>query len=124
MISNAIRHSHKNSTININISYHTKIDGFVTFSVKNFGVGLSERAKKNLFKSVVQILPVDLLRGKESGMGLAICNDIVSLHKGTMGYSTGVSSEDNDMSTDTGTGTEFFFSILFEICEELISNNE
>ena len=77
LIGNAIRHSEKDSTIRISVTYSTKIDGFVTFSVVDSGPGISESAKKNLFKPVVQILPVDLLRGKESGMGLAICTDML-----------------------------------------------
>ena len=128
LISNAIRHSEKDSTIRISVSYSTKIIGFVTFSVIDSGPGVSESAKKNLFKPVVQILPVDLLRGKESGMGLAICTDIVALHEGSMGYESTFSNETGgDGSVDSGgrgRGSEFFFNILFKVCHETESDVE
>ena len=127
LISNAIRHSEKDSTIRISVSYSTKIIGFVTFSVIDSGPGVSESAKKNLFKPVVQILPVDLLRGKESGMGLAICTDIVALHEGSMGYESTFSNEtggDGSVDSGRGRGSEFFFNILFKVCHETESDVE
>ena len=122
LIGNAIRHSEKDSTIKISVTYSTKIDGFVTFSVVDSGPGISESAKKNLFKPVVQILPVDLLRGKESGMGLAICTDIVALHEGSMGYESAFLTETGKDGGDRG--SKFFFNILFKVCLETENDSE
>ena len=114
LISNAIQNVDGNGTISVSVSWSTKIEGYVTFSVKDSGAGITEAAQKNLFKPVVQIKPDDLLQGQDSGLGLAICMDIVTLHGGTIGC---VSSPWIRGVENTG-GSELFFNIKFEASKE------
>ena len=115
MVQGALSVSRKSDEVSLTVSYGTKIPDYVTFTIRDSGRKISPAAQKNLFKSVSDIKPEDLMLGKASNMGLSICTDIVKMHKGSIGYeaapTTSWASADNEWE-------EFFFSIAFEECEE------
>jgi len=95
-ISNAIRHSYKNQTINI---YLKKENDIVTFSIKNIG---DKIPSEKLSKIWNRFYRVEESRTKEdggTGLGLAIAKNILDLH----GSDFGVRNIEN--------GVEFFFNI-------------
>ena len=95
-ISNAIRHSYKNQTINI---YLSKEEDNMIFSIKNIGDRIPNE-KLNKIRN--RFYRVEESRTKEdggTGLGLAIAKNILELH----GSSFGVRNIDD--------GVEFFFNI-------------
>ena len=118
MISNAIQNveGESDAKISVSISYSTMIEGYVTFSVTDSGVEMTEAVKKNLFKPVAQISPDDLMQGNDSGLGLAICMDIVSLHGGTIGCESPLKV--TSVGEESSGGNELFFNIKFEVSVE------
>ena len=90
--------------VSVSVAFSSRVKGHVTFSVKGGAPGIPPYDQKNLFRHISQIRPEELQMGKGSGMGLAICTDIVELHGGTI---------DCDPS-----GCELYFSIVMEQGED------
>ena len=80
----------------------------IRFSVSDEGPGISLEDQEMLFKPFVQIRPGELQQGRGSGVGLAICKDIVALHGGILGCHSAL----RDYELKTG-GSEFYFCIPF-----------
>lgn len=78
LISNAIRYSHENSVININIKAH---DNHVMFSVKDQGQGIDPQYKDKIFDRYFRI-PGTKREG--TGLGLAICKELIEAQGGTI----------------------------------------
>jgi len=78
LISNAIRYSHENSVININIEAH---DNDVIFSVKDQGQGIDPQYKGKIFDRYFRI-PGTKREG--TGLGLAICKEFIEAQGGTI----------------------------------------
>ena len=122
-VSNAIKFSPTNGTVTITVKNisppadQTLRPGYqlVEFTVIDEGVGISEEDQKHLFNYYVQINPGVLQAGKGTGIGLAICRETVLLHGGKIGVRSRQGT-----SNDKG-GSEFFFSIDFEIIEQVSS---
>ena len=88
LLSNAIKFSDLSSTIVISVSreYNPSTDtDMIRFAVKDQGVGMSEEDQKSLFQPFMQIRPGELQKGRGSGLGLSICQNIIKLHSGTIG---------------------------------------
>ena len=111
-LSNAVKFSPHKGLVYLNVSYGVRSPGWVTFSVVDEGPGISLQDQKNLFVPYVQIRPGELQRGKGTGVGLAICKEIVALHNGDIGCNSPVKSP--PFQEGKGCGSEFYFSILFE----------
>ncbi len=75
--------------------------------MKDFGPGMTNEEQKQLFTPFLNIRPGELQRGRGSGLGLSICREIITLHKGTIGC---VSKVRDSSSTMSG-GSEFYFNI-------------
>jgi hypothetical protein len=77
--------------------------------------------QKTLFQPFVQIRAGELQKGRGSGLGLTICKTLVVLHGGVMGFE----SKERVGSDVTSGGTDFFFSIKFDIPGEdiILKNN-
>ncbi len=81
LVSNAIKFSEYNSTIEIEIA---KRNGIVQFSIKDSGPGFTEDDREKLFKKF-QPLSAKPTGGEIStGLGLAIVKEIVDAHNGTI----------------------------------------
>lgn len=77
LLSNAIKYTPENGKIEIIIEKETD---FISFIIKDNGIGISPKDKKRIFKKFVQL-------GNEknsNGLGLTITQELVKLHKGTI----------------------------------------
>jgi signal transduction histidine kinase len=114
LISNAIKFSPSNSKITIKVKLQPGKDFpqeniLIYFSVIDQGEGITVDTQKKLFIPYSQIKPRELQQGGGTGIGLAICKEIISLHGGEIGVRSKHKSED-----PVNHGSEFFFTILFE----------
>ncbi len=117
--SNAIKFSAEYGLIAIHVSVlpgnflamkipHDKLGGprgnyvMLNFSVFDNGVGVQKDDQDMLFKPFTQIKPGELQGGRGSGVGLAICKQIVQKHHGQIGIIS---------DPKIRAGSEFFFRI-------------
>ena len=112
LLSNAIKFSPDNGSICLSLSYETKTVNSLTFAVRDYGPGISDEDKKQLFKPFMQVRPGELQKGRGSGLGLSICKNMVKLHMGSIDCQSTVRSDPMDV---TSGGSEFFFTILTNI---------
>jgi signal transduction histidine kinase len=115
LLSNAVKFSPEYGSIKITVSYGDRSKGCVTFTVADQGQGIPEEHIGKLFSTYMQLSPGELQQGKGTGVGLAICKEIVTLHGGRVGCSSKVRAAGEDPSSG---GSRFFFSIPFTIIEE------
>lgn len=97
LIDNAIKFSHQNSTVYINV---TDKNGKIFVSIKDTGIGIP---KDNINKIWERFYKSDNSRGKDktgTGLGLSIVKEIITNHNENI----------NVISTE-GAGTEFIFSL-------------
>jgi len=115
LISNAIKFTPENGTINVNIEKVNQRDGFATIkvSVRDTGIGVSEEQKKNIFKAFSQ---EDISTNRKfggTGLGLTISTKMIHAMDGKL-----------DIDSIQGEYSEFFFSIeLAEVSEINIERN-
>jgi len=110
LLSNAVKFSPVGGVIRLNVtSSLTKKRSSVSspstrikVSISDAGPGLSEEDQSKLFGGFFHVRPEHIQQGNGSGLGLALCKQIVNLHGGTIGV---VSEE--------GQGSTFYFSIPF-----------
>jgi PAS domain S-box-containing protein len=100
LISNAIKFSNENSSIEIKAQVYVQNTDFIKISIKDNGVGMSDEQIKNLFKLESNKSSVGTKNEKGSGLGLILCHDFVTMNKGHIW----VESEENK-------GSTFFFTI-------------
>lgn len=96
LIDNAIKFRREENP-NIHISAKQE-NGEYIFSVKDNGIGISEKDSKKLFKAFTRLHSRDKYPG--TGIGLVICKRIVERHKGRMW-----------LESKLGEGTTFYFTI-------------
>jgi anti-sigma regulatory factor (Ser/Thr protein kinase) len=121
LLSNAVKFSREETCIDVIVKVAkfgaVSEDGSCTVTltiiVKDEGPGISEENQKRLFSNFVQIRPGQLQEGRGSGLGLALCKQIVQLHGGEIG----VNSEE-------GHGSEFYFTIPFSVFNSTFSSAE
>lgn len=94
LITNAVRYTAENGTIALRV---TGGEGFVVFSVQDYGAGIPDEDREKIFKKFVQ---ADGANTKGRGLGLAISKEFVT----SQGGSIWVESE-------PGKGSTFFFSL-------------
>jgi signal transduction histidine kinase len=120
LLSNAIKFSPTNGAIRVTVTVSaaaapdthihtpspspsaTSID--ITVSISDEGPGISAENQEKLFGGFFQVRPDQLQQGKGSGLGLALCKEIVTLHGGTIG-----------VDSVEGQGSTFHFRIPFRI---------
>jgi len=95
-LSNALRYSAEKSTILIDVFQK---DGFIEFSVKDFGKGIDEKYQKRLFDRYFQV-PTDGQNKSGSGLGLAISKDFIEAEQGKIGVTSAL-----------GEGSRFYFKL-------------
>jgi hypothetical protein len=111
LLSNAIKFSPDHSEICLSLSYETKVQHAVTFAVRDYGPGISNDDRQQLFQPFMQVRPGELQKGRGSGLGLSICKNMINLHRGSIDCTSVVRLDPTDMSSG---GTEFFFTIPFD----------
>ena len=97
LITNAIKFSRKDDTIVV--SAYQKDDNYILVSVKDSGVGMSEKQLNKLFKSKVDS-GTGTNNESGTGMGLLFCKDLIEKCNGKIW-----------VESIQGSGTEFFFTL-------------
>lgn len=97
LLSNAIKYSHANATIHVSVDPK---DTFVEISIADQGVGMSEEAQANLFKTDSVVSTAGTANEKGSGLGLLLCKEFVEQHGGSIW-----------VSSSKGVGSTFIFSL-------------
>jgi len=81
LLSNAIKFSHREGLIKVSAA---EISDFITISVKDNGVGMSEEEIESIFR----IENISSKNGtdneKGTGLGLTLCKEIIQAHKGNI----------------------------------------
>jgi signal transduction histidine kinase len=98
LISNAIKYSHSNTTIRIEV---LKEKGFVLTKVIDQGQGIPENELPHVFKPFQKASTKPTAGEKSTGLGLAIVKKIVEGHQGIIG-----------VESEVGRGSTFFFKLL------------
>lgn len=109
LLSNACKFTDKGGDIRLEISEttHTQEEAELRFSVKDTGIGINQEDMNQIFHAFEQVKNSNE-RSPGTGLGLAISSSLVKL----MGGELFVKSE-------PGVGSEFYFTILLPICEEV-----
>jgi signal transduction histidine kinase len=97
LITNAIKFSRKDDTIEV--SAVQKDESYILISVKDSGVGMSEKQLNKLFKSKVDS-GTGTNNESGTGMGLLFCKDLIEKCNGKIW-----------VESVHGSGTEFFFTL-------------
>ena len=112
LLSNAIKFSPTNGAIRVHVSAadtESPSTTSITVTISDEGPGISAANQEKLFNGFFQVRPDQLQQGKGSGLGLALCKEIVTLHGGTIG-----------VDSVEGQGSTFFFRIPFRINESVV----
>ena len=118
LLSNAIKFSPTNGSIRVNVSAANTVVSEapftnVTVSISDEGPGISAENQEKLFDGYFQVRPDQLQQGKGSGLGLALCKQIVTLHSGTIGVTSA-----------EGQGSTFHFCIPFGVPNNMVDTSE
>ncbi|MDB5137070.1 MAG: tetratricopeptide repeat protein [Mucilaginibacter sp.] len=97
LITNAIKFSRKDDTINV--TAYQQDDNYILLSIKDTGVGMSEKQLNKLFKSKVDS-GTGTNNESGTGMGLLFCKDLIEKCHGKIW-----------VESVAGEGTEFFFTL-------------
>jgi two-component system sensor histidine kinase/response regulator len=97
LITNAIKFSKQDDTINVTAQYQD--DKNIILSIKDTGVGMSEKQLNKLFKSKVDS-GTGTNNESGTGMGLLFCKDLIEKCNGKIWAES-----------EQGSGTEFFFTL-------------
>ncbi|MGZ3776500.1 MAG: tetratricopeptide repeat-containing sensor histidine kinase, partial [Mucilaginibacter sp.] len=97
LITNAIKFSKQDDTINVTAHYQDEKN--ILLSIKDTGVGMSEKQLNKLFKSKVDS-GTGTNNESGTGMGLLFCKDLIEKCNGKIW-----------VESEQGSGTEFFFTL-------------
>lgn len=104
LLSNAVKFTDKGGYIFVNIY---KGDGQVYLSVKDTGVGISDKAKEQIFSRFVQV-DKSVRRCREgSGIGLSLVKSLLEVHGGSI-----------SVNSKLGEGSEFIVALCDRILED------
>lgn len=95
-LSNALRYSSAKSKVQVQVSEQ---NGFIEFSVRDFGKGIEEQYQKKLFDRYYQV-PTDGQNKSGSGLGLAISKDFIEAEQGKIWVESAI-----------GEGSRFCFAL-------------
>lgn len=98
LLNNALRYSFEGSKIELNVK---RDNGFILFSVKDFGEGIAPQSLNRIFDKFVQLGAKNLENQKKGvGLGLAISKEFVNAHNGKIW-----------VKSEPGRGSEFCFTL-------------
>ncbi len=96
LLGNAIKFSFEGSKIIVSLSYN---DGNVLITIKDTGVGISEKSKKGVFDMFTESKTYGTLGEKPHGIGLSIALQVAKAHNGNIWFDS-----------EEGKGTTFYFT--------------
>ncbi len=102
LISNALKFTPKNGSIHVRLSMHKQGDEgsfFLRGSVKDSGIGISEKNQKKIFRSFSQVDSSSSKAYKGTGLGLYISKKLSSLMNGSL-----------EVNSTKNNGAEFWFT--------------
>ena len=102
--SNAIKFSYDDGIIYVNVN---KKEENVIISVRDFGIGMSEKYLDKIFDRFIQVDNTMTRKNEGSGIGLSIVKSFVSLHNGSIS----VKSKENE-------GSEFVINLPINLIED------
>lgn len=112
LLSNAVKFTYPSGEVKVSVSgYHSK-PGYITFSVKDNGKGISEKDKEVLFESFSGA-DHGTAGEKGTGIGLILCKEFVQANNGEIW----VESREGD-------GSEFFFTVKTATKSNLPKKND
>jgi signal transduction histidine kinase len=100
LISNAIKYSNKGKPITLTVEPYPE---YVRISVIDRGKGIPEKEMGQLFTPFAKLSVTSTAGEYSTGLGLAICKQIVEAHKGAIGAES-----------TPGVGSKFYFTIPWE----------
>ena len=112
LITNAIKFSPYQSTIELSISEESDDQSYLLFSIRDRGRGIPTQNLQNIFERFQQVDASDSREKGGTGLGLAICRDIIEQHSGKI-WAESVLKE----------GSTFFFTIPIHSTEVTNSDN-
>lgn len=114
IVGNALKFTPEHGTITISVEQVMQEEGMATirFSVKDTGIGINENNLTRIFNAFEQAENNTARRFGGTGLGLAISSNLVKLMGGKL-----------DVRSEEGKGSEFFFSVVFDVSEETPVNN-
>ena len=102
LVDNAVKYTPEGGEVTVSMEKAER--GRVRFAVKDTGIGISEADREKIFDRFYR---VDKARSREmggNGLGLAIAQEIVNLHKGEI-----------SVESEQGKGTTFFVELRAKI---------
>ena len=112
LITNAIKFSPYQSTIELSISEESDDQSYLLFSMRDRGRGIPTQNLQNIFERFQQVDASDSREKGGTGLGLAICRDIIEQHSGKI-WAESVLKE----------GSTFFFTLPIHSTEVTNSDN-
>lgn len=79
LISNSIKFTPKGGTICLNTLVE---DGSILFSVKDSGIGMSQKTIEKLFRIDINVTTLGTSEEKGTGLGLILCKEFIEKHQG------------------------------------------
>ncbi|MDZ7819299.1 MAG: transporter substrate-binding domain-containing protein [Aliarcobacter sp.] len=108
LLSNAIKFTLEGEIIvSIKLLSKDNQNAQIRFHIKDTGIGISDKNKEKLFSSFSQVDSSTTRKYGGTGLGLAICKQIVELMGGSVGFES-----------TFGVGSDFYFTIKFELQNE------
>jgi len=112
LVSNACKFSPKEGVVTIDIK-KSDVNNELIISVTDQGIGLTDEEISKLFIAFSQIKASELQDGRGSGVGLAICKEVVELHGGKINVKSIKKGENT-----TNHGSTFYFTLKYENCDQ------
>ena len=109
LVTNAIKFTNRNGKILMSSKH---IEDKICFSVKDDGVGMDENQKTLLFEMNKSFTTPGTTNEKGSGLGMILCKDFIEKHGGKIW-----------VQSQSGNGSEFFFTIPAAIKEKVFLEN-
>lgn len=97
LLNNALRYTPKNGLVQVNL---VKLNGYVTFEIKDNGMGIGEKEKPHVFEKFFRSKQARNVETQGTGLGLYICRTLLRKMDGDIWFKSRI-----------GRGTSFFFKI-------------
>ena len=115
LLSNAIKFTPEHGIVEINISMIQLKNNkaMIRFEIKDTGIGIPKEKIEKVFQPFIQVDHKSNREYQGTGLGLSICTHIIELFDSKI-----------HIESEIGKGTNFWFDIDFDICDEQAHQNE